>query len=184
MTLIAILTIIMAFILIGIFSDGSTENKNEFRIYGADYNHKSVSLKAKKSNRHNNMIVKACCETSLRSFGITCRSIDVISHGFFKERSNAKTSSSDPENEADKTRRYRFIQRRLMLISEEFDLPITSGRIQDSGLLYYLQKEINESGQTFNDYIATDAAKRLAQRYDIHTEFYTQILKEKFDELF
>ena len=43
----------MAFILIGIFSDGSTENKNEFRNYGADYNHKSVSLKAKKSNRHN-----------------------------------------------------------------------------------------------------------------------------------
>ena len=131
-----------------------------------------------------NMIVKACRETSLRSFGITCRSIDVVSHGFFKERSNAKTSSSDPENEADLTRRYRFIQRRLMLISEEFDLPITSGKIQDSGLLYYLQNEISRSGEPFDSFIKTETAKKLAQRYDIYTEFYSQILKEKFGEYF
>ena len=136
------------------------------------------------TNEQCNMIVKACRETSLRSFGITCRSIDVISHGFFKERSNVKTSSSDPKNEEDLTRRYRFIQRRLMLISEEFDLPITSGKIQDSGLLYYLQNEISRSGEPFDSFVKTETAKELARRYDIYTEFYSQILKDKFGEYF
>lgn len=126
------------------------------------------------------LIAKAYFETSLTSSGTTGRTINVISHGFFKERSNARTPSNNPQNEDDLNRRYRFIQRRLILISKGFDLPITSGRIQDSGLLYYLQNAIKESGQTFNDYITTESAKKLAQRYDIHTEFYTQILKEKF----
>ena len=53
MTLLAIFAIILAFILIGIFSDGSSERKNEFRNYDATHNHKSVLSKTQKSNRYN-----------------------------------------------------------------------------------------------------------------------------------
>lgn len=136
------------------------------------------------TDKQYDMIVKAYRETSLISFGKTYRSIDVISLGFFKKRSNNRTSSSNPQNDEDLNRRYRFIQRRPRLISKEFDLPIKSGRIQDSGLLYNLQKEIIKSGEPFDNFIKTEAARSLAQRYDIYTEFYSQILKEKFGEYF
>ena len=53
MTLLAILAIILAFVFIGIFSDGSSESKNEFRNCGDEHNHKSVSTKTRKANRYN-----------------------------------------------------------------------------------------------------------------------------------
>lgn len=52
MTLLAILAIVLAFILIEIFSDGSSESKNEFGNYGTDHNYKSVLPKTQKSNQY------------------------------------------------------------------------------------------------------------------------------------
>lgn len=52
MTLLAILAIILAFIFIGIFSDGSSESKNEFRNHGDYCYYKFVPPKTQKSNRY------------------------------------------------------------------------------------------------------------------------------------
>ena len=130
------------------------------------------------------MIKAACEETELISFGETMRISKVISESFYKVRCNALSTNSDPNNEQDAERRFRFIQRRLYLISKDLDVKLTSGGIQSSGLLWNLRNEIAESGLTFREYVKTEGAKGLARRYDIMSEFYSQILIDKFEKFF
>ena len=130
------------------------------------------------------MIKAACEETELISFGETMRISKVISESFYKVRCNALSTNSDPNNEQDAERRFRFIQRRLYLISKDLDVKLTSGGIQSSGLLWNLKNEVVESGLTFREYVKTEEAKGLARRYDIMSEFYSQILVDKFEKFF
>ena len=130
------------------------------------------------------MIKAACEETELISFGETMRISKVISESFYKVRCNALSTNSDPNNEQDAERRFRFIQRRLYLISKDLDVKLTSGGIQSSGLLWNLKNEVTESGLTFREYVKTEDAKGLARRYDIMSEFYSQILVDKFEKFF
>ena len=130
------------------------------------------------------ILVKACCETNLISFGVTMRQSKNISHGLFKERFNALSSSSDQSEDSDLERRYRFFQRRLMLMSDYLGLNLTSGKVQESGFLHFLRINVEKSGLSFEDYIKTKEAQELANRYDIHTDLYPQIIKEKFGRYF
>ena len=130
------------------------------------------------------LIKNACEEEELISFGATSRVSRVQSHGFFKQRFNALSDSDNPNDEQDAERRFRFIQRRLLLISKDLGLQLNSGSLQTSGLLHYLKQGVKESGQTFREYVKTNEAKELARRYDIVTNFYAQILIEKFEEYF
>ena len=130
------------------------------------------------------LIKNACDENELMSFGETSRISRVQSHGFFKQRFNALSDSDDPTNEQDLERRFRFIQRRLMLISKDLGIRLTSGGLQTSGLLHNLKQGIKESGLTFREYAKTNEAKNLARRYDIMSELYVQILVDKFEKYF
>lgn len=130
------------------------------------------------------IIKKACDENELVSLGKTLRSINVRSEGLYKIRSNASGNNDNPNNEHAVERRFRFIQRRLILISKELNIPLTSGSIQTSGLLHHLKQGVQASGLSFRKYIKTDEAKRLAYRYDIFSEYYAQILLEKFEQYF
>lgn len=130
------------------------------------------------------LIRKACEEDELISFGTTSRISKVQSHGFFKQRFNALSDSDNPNDEQDAERRFRFIQRRLLLISKDLGTQLNSGSLQTSGLLYHLKQGVNESGLAFREYVKTNEAKELARRYDIITNFYAQILIEKFEEYF
>ena len=130
------------------------------------------------------LIRKACTEEELISFGQTARISKVKSHGFFKERFNALSNSDNPNDEQDAERRFRFIQRRLLLISKDLGLQLNSGSLQTSGLLHHIRQGVEESGLTFREYTKTEEAKRLARRYDIVTNFYAQILIDKFEEYF
>ena len=130
------------------------------------------------------ILVKACCETNLISFGVTMRQSKNISHGLFKERFNALSSSSDQSEDSDLERRYRFFQRRLMLMSNYLGLNITSSKVQESGFLHFLKIAVEKSGMPFEDYIKTKEVQELANRYDIHTDLYPQIIKEKFERYF
>ena len=130
------------------------------------------------------LIKKACDEDELMSFGETSRISRVKSCGFFKVRFNALSDSDDPTNEQDVERRFRFIQRRLLLISKDLGIQLNSGSLQTSGLLYHLQQGVEESGLTFREYVKTQEAKELARRYDILTTLYSQILIDKFEEYF
>lgn len=130
------------------------------------------------------LIKNACDEEDLISFGETSRISRVRSHGFFKQRFNALSSSDDPTNEQDLERRFRFIQRRLRLISKDVGVQLTSSGIQTGGLLHHIQQGVRESGMTFREYVKTKEAKQLARRYDITTELCGQILVDKFEEYF
>ena len=130
------------------------------------------------------LIKNACNEEELISFGETSRISKVKSHGFFKVRFNALSDSDDPTDEQDLERRFRFIQRRLLLISKDIGIQLTSGGIQTSGLLHHLKQGVEESGLTFREYVKTQEAKELARRYDIMSDLYGQMLVDKFEEYF
>ena len=130
------------------------------------------------------LIRKACNEDELASFGQTMRIARVIPHGFFKQRTNALSASDNPNNEQDLERRFRFIQRRLALISGDLGVQLNSGGLQTSGLLHFLKQGVEETGLTFREYTKTDEAKALARRYDIYSDFAPQILLEKFEKYF
>lgn len=130
------------------------------------------------------LIKRACLEDELISFGQTMRISKVKSHGFFKQRSNALSASDNPNDEGDLERRFRFIQRRLLLMSKEFGLQLTSGNLQASGLLHCLKQGVKETQMSFREYVKTQEAEKLAKRFDILTDLYSQILIERFEEYF
>ena len=130
------------------------------------------------------LIRKACAEEELMSFGETSRISKVKSYAFYKQRFNALSANDDSNDEQDAERRFRFIQRRLLLISKDLGVQLNSGGLQTSGLLHYLKQGVEESGLAFREYVKTNEAKELARRYDIVTGFYAQILIEKFEEYF
>lgn len=130
------------------------------------------------------LIKNACDEEELISFGETSRISKVKSYGFYKQRFNALSDNGDPTDEQDLERRFRFIQRRLLLISKDIGMQLTSGGIQTGGLLHHLKQGVEESGLTFREYVKTKEAKELARRYDILTSLYSQILVDKFEEYF
>ena len=130
------------------------------------------------------LIKRACNEEELISFGETMRISRVKSHGFFKQRANALSASDNPGDEQDLQRRFRFIQRRLLLMSKEFGIQLTSGSLQASGLLHMLKQGVRETGLGFREYVKTEEAASLARQYDLYTNLYAQILIERFEEYF
>ena len=130
------------------------------------------------------LIKNACEEEELISFGETSRISKVKSYGFYKQRFNALSDNGDPTDEQDLERRFRFIQRRLLLISKDIGVQLTSGGIQTGGLLHHLRQGVEESGLKFREYVKTKEAKDLARRYDILSELYSQMLIDKFEEYF
>lgn len=130
------------------------------------------------------VIKKACLEDELLSFGTTARISKVESHGFFKQRFNARSASNNEKDEKSLERRFRFIQRRLHLISKDLGVQLTSGGLQTSGLLHHLKQGVEESGITLREYVKSEEAIELARRYDILSEFAPQILLEKFERYF
>ena len=130
------------------------------------------------------LIRKACNEDELISFGQTGRIVKVIPRGLFKQRTNCLSASDNPNSEGDLGRRFRFIQRRLMLISEDLGVQLNPGGIQTSGLLHCLKEGVEASGLSFREYVKTDEAKALAKRYDIYSDFAPQMLVDKFEQYF
>lgn len=130
------------------------------------------------------LLKKAFQEEELVSFGTTSRVSKVKSLGIYKARFNSLSDNDDITDASDVERRYRFCQRRLMLISKDLGINITSGSIQESGFLYYIKEGIQRSGLDFLQYIKTEECKALARRYDLYTDLYVQIVKDKFYKYF
>ena len=123
-------------------------------------------------------------EEELISFGTTNRVSKVKSLGMYKARFNSLSDNDDITDAGDVERRYRFCQRRLMLIAKDLGIKITSGSIQESGFLHYIKEGMQKSGLDFLSYIKTEECKSLARRYDLYTGLYVQIVKEKFYQYF
>jgi len=156
-----------------------------FEISQVDTSDYTVYFKTGKSipiDKETYELFKAACEEDeLLSFGSTARVAKVVSHGIYKVRANALSSNSDWNSEADLERRYRFLLRRVALISKDLGVKISPTGLQSSGLLWHLQQGIKEMGMTFREFVKTNMAGELAKRYDIMSDLYAQILLEKFE---
>lgn len=127
---------------------------------------------------------KACEEDELMSFGSTARVAKVVSCGIYKMRANALSDNSNWNDEGDMERRYRFILRRLTLMSKDLGVKLSPTGLQSSGLLWHLQQGMKETGMTFREYVKTEQACDLARRYDILTAFQSQVLIQKYEQYF
>ena len=127
------------------------------------------------------LLKKACEEDELMSFGSTARVAKVVSCGIYKMRANALSDNSNWNDEGDMERRYRFILRRLTLMSKDLGVKLSPTGLQSSGLLWHLQQGMKETGMTFREFIRTETAGELARRYDILSVYHAQILQDKFE---
>lgn len=130
------------------------------------------------------LLMEAFTEDELVSFGSTTRVAKVTGNGLYKVRANALSDNSDYNDVQCVERRYRFIQRRLLLINKDLGVNLKASGLQASGLLHYIQLGMEEMGLSFREFVKSDAAKKLAQRYDIKSELYSQILVDKFEAYF
>ena len=130
------------------------------------------------------MLTEAFAEDELMSFGSTSRVSKVTGNGLYKLRCNVLSENANPNDKADTERRYRWTQRRLILMSQDLGIKLTAGGLQASGLLHHIKLCVKEMGLGFREFVKTDTCRELAQRYDIRSEFYSQIICEKFIQYF
>lgn len=130
------------------------------------------------------MLMEAFAEDELASFGSTSRVSKVSGNSIYKHRCNVLSDNADYNNKADVERRYRWVQRRLILMSQDIGIKLTAGGLQASGLLHNIKLCVKEMGLGFREFVKTDTCRELAQRYDIKSEFYSQVLVEKFGQYF
>ena len=161
------------------FMDASQVDRMNYRIY-------FKTGKVIPANRDTcDLLMEAFAEEELMSFGSTSRISKVTGPWLYKIRCNALSDNADYNDEQAIERRYRFIQRRLLLISKDLGVRLTSGGLQSSGLLWHLQRGVEETGLSFREFVKTERAEELARRYDILSEeFFSQILVDKFERYF
>lgn len=160
------------------FMDGDQVSRKDLKIYFR--NGKVIDITPEEYD----MLRRGLQEDETISFGTTMRVAKVVSHGIYKERVNALSANDDITDIKAIEKRYRWVQRRIMLIAKNFDIQMTSGSVQESGLLYYIKEEMRESGMEFLEYIKSKEARALAWKYDIRSNLYPQILKDKFYKYF
>lgn len=160
------------------FMDWDQVSRKDLKIYFRSG--KMIDITAEKYE----LLRNAFHEEELISFGTTNRVSKVKSLGIYKARFNSLSDNDDITDSSDVERRYRFAQRRLMLISKDLGINVTSGSVQESGFLHYIKEGIQKSGLDFLQYIKTEECKSLARRYDVYTDLYVQIVKEKFYQYF
>lgn len=160
------------------FMDWSQVSRQDLKVYFR--NGKTVDI----TPADYELLYRAFQEDELMSFGTTSRVSKVKSLGLYKARFNALSDNNNIADEGDVERRYRFAQRRLILISKDLGVTLTSSGIQESGFLHYIKEGMQNGGLDFLEFIKTEECKALARRYDLYTDLYVQIVKEKFYKYF
>ena len=123
-------------------------------------------------------------ETEMMSYSAEPKVSVVRSVGIYKIKNNTLYDNSNAKDEADAERRFRWVQRRLMIFKDYVGVPMTSGSIQTSGLLHHLKEELAETGMSFREFICSERGRDLAKRYDYYSNLYTTSMIEKFKKYF
>lgn len=160
------------------FMDWSQVSKQDLKIYFRSG--KTIDI----APEDYELLYRAFQEDELISFGTTSRVSRVKSFGLYKNRFNSLSDNDDITNDGDVERRYRFAQRRMILMSKDLGITLTSGSVQESGFLHYIKEGMRKSGLDFLEFIKTEECKALARRYDLYTDLYVQVVKEKFYKYF
>ena len=123
-------------------------------------------------------------ETEMMSYSAEPKVSIVKSVGIYKIKKNTLYDNSNAKDEADAERRFRWAQRRLAIMRDYIGIPMTSGSIQNSGLLHCIQQEVSETGMPFREFVISERGKALAKRYDYYSDLYAISIVEKFKRFF
>lgn len=160
------------------YLDKSQVSRKDMKIYFK--NGKIIPI----DSRCYNMLQAAFNEEEMMSYAEEPKISVVKSVGIYKMRTNTIYGNEDAKNEMDAERRYRWLQRRLMMIRKYIGASMTSGAIQNSGLLHYLREGIHRTGLPFREYVYSEEGRNLATRYDILSDYAPIIMIEKFKQYF
>lgn len=127
------------------------------------------------SKKLSEYLTKAFQETEYLCYGTTLRVEKVNGYGrLYKERANSYAGDSDDVV-------FRYFYRKIMNYRKYLDIPIlTMKTIQASGLLYELQKGMQENGYTMREFLSTEKGRELALQYGYKLDYYVDVIADKY----
>ena len=123
------------------------------------------------------LLPKAFAEVELMSYGNTMRIIEVNGKGrIYKERGNTRGVDSDDQ-------KFRYFYRRIQIFRDYLDIPgLTMKNVSSSGMLYYLQRGIKETGLELREFLKTPKGKELAVQYGFSEDYYVDSIAQKYEQ--
>lgn len=133
------------------------------------------------NDKEYDIIRNGCRETELMSYSQEMRVVKVSGTGIFKYRGNTINSNDNPNNPDDVRRRFRFIHRRINLVSDYLGVPMTPKSINASGLWHAAHEKMAKKGiKDFKEYLMTDSGMRVCCNYGFMGEHYLSTVLDKF----
>ena len=127
------------------------------------------------TDRLQELLPRAFAETEIMSYGDTMKVVSVTGKGrLYKERSNARGVDSEDA-------KFRYFYRRIQLFRKHLDIPgLTMKNIAASGLWYYLQCGMEDTGLDLKGFLKTEAGAQLAARYGFSKDYYLDHVYAKY----
>ena len=129
------------------------------------------------TDRLRKLLPKAFAETQLMSYGNSMRVASVIGEGqIYKERSNARGVDTDDS-------RFRYFYRKIQIYRDYLGIPsLTMKNISASGLWYYLNCGMEETGLDLRGFLRTKQGKKLAATYGFSEDYYLENICAKYEQ--
>lgn len=129
------------------------------------------------TNRLKELLPKAFAETEIMSYGNTMRIVEVEGKGrLYKERANTRGIDSDDQ-------KFRYFYRRIQIFREYLDIPgLTMKNLSASGMFYYIQLGIKETGLALREFLKTSKGKELAIQYGFAEDYYVDTIAQKYEQ--
>ena len=129
------------------------------------------------TNRLKELLPKAFAETEIMSYGNTMRIVEVEGKGrLYKERANTRGVDSDDQ-------KFRYFYRRIQIFREYLDIPgLTMKNLSASGMFYYIQLGIKETGLALREFLKTSKGKELAIQYGFAEDYYVDTIAQKYEQ--
>lgn len=129
------------------------------------------------TNRLKELLPKAFAETEIMSYGNTMRIVEVEGKGrLYKERANTRGVDSDDQ-------KFRYFYRRIQIFREYLDIQgLTMKNLSASGMFYYIQLGIKETGLALREFLKTSKGKELAIQYGFAEDYYVDTIAQKYEQ--
>ena len=133
------------------------------------------------------VITDAFRETQIISYGGERININTVDGDgqIYKVRCNAVHGNivMDINDPKDVERRFRWILRRITIIRNYFEINLTMKSLQASGFWHFANQEVKEMDvSNFKAFLETENGKELAYRYGFKSDFYIQVLINKYED--
>lgn len=127
------------------------------------------------TDRLRELLPPAFAETESVSYGETMKVVKVTgTNRIYKERCNVRGVDTDDS-------RFRYFYRKIQLFRDYLDIPnLTMKNITKSGLWYYLQLGMKESGLDLRRFLKTPKGKQIAMQYGFSKDYYVDNICNKY----